>query len=138
MSYMSIVLKQNPSIKAVVLAAFPSYRKLKVTFSVFNGGIHINSYWDGGSKDEYRIVELATIRSHGSPSSSHPYFDVARHGLAYAEDESISVDRVGNVTLKRLPSGFCIVSAGTFCGKPATAHLYVHPDNMPRLLPDAV
>ena len=127
-------LKQEPVLKAIILAAFPSYRKQKAFVSVFNGGVNVNSYWDGGSKDEYAIVELATLQRHPLPTSSHPFFDVARHGLANRRTEVASVDRVGNVTLNMLPDGFVLVSAGTFCGKPATAHVWVPASNMAPLL----
>ena len=55
-------------------------------------------------------------------------------GLASTENADVEVDHVGNVTLKRLPEGFALVAAGTFCGKAATAHVYLNPANMARLL----
>jgi hypothetical protein len=54
--------------------------------------------------------------------------------LASTENADVEVDHVGNVTLKRLPEGFALVAAGTFCGKAATAHVYLNPANMARLL----
>jgi len=136
--YHTITLKSAPEVKAVILAAFPSYRKLKATLSVFHGGININSYWDGGSKDEYAVVELASLQRRSLPTHSHPYFDVTRHGLANTENQDVSIDHVGNLTLKRLPEGFALVAAGTFCGKPATAHVYLNVENMAKLLPAGV
>ena len=133
--YDVITLKSSLDLKRLVLAAFPDYRKQKATLSVFNGGVNINSYWDGGSRSEYRIVDLHTLRSSGTPSTSHPYFDVVRAGLARRENDAVSVDSVGNVTLKILPAGYALVAAGTFCGKPATAHVYLPAENMPRFLP---
>ena len=131
----SITLKDHPEVKRVVLAAFPSYRKLKATLSAFNGGININSYWDGGTRNEYSIVELATLQRKSLPTRTHPFYDVAVKGLCGAENEVVSVDHVGNITLKVLPEGFALVEAGTFCGKPATAHIYLNPSNMTKLLP---
>ena len=133
MSYLTITLRSAPEIKRIVEAAFPSYRKHKATLSVFNGGVNINSYWDGGSRDEYAVVDLATCRRGALPTASHPYFDVARHGIANVETDVISVDHVGNVTLKVLPEGFALVAAGTFCGKPATAHIYLHSSSYARI-----
>jgi len=133
--YQTIELKSAPEVKAVVLAAFPSYRKQKATLSVFNGGVNINSYWDGGSRSEYAVVELASLQRKRLPTHSHPYFDVARHGIVNVETQDVAVDRVGNLTLIRLPAGFALVSAGTFCGKPATAHVYLNAGNMAKLLP---
>ena len=130
----TVTLKTAPEVTNVIRAAFPSYRKHKAFLSVFNGGVNINSYWDGGSKDEYAIVELATLQRKLLPTSTHPYFDVAARGVANAENTDVIVDHVGNITLKRLPEGFALVAAGAFCGKPATAHVWVNAANMGRLL----
>lgn len=130
-----VELKSAPDIRRVVLSAFPSYRKHNAYISVFGEhGKTINSYWDGGSRDEYAVVELSTGKRHALPTQSHPYFNIVRNGAANTEDANVSVDHVGNVTLKHLPEGFVLVQAGTSCGKPATAHLYVPPENMAKLL----
>ena len=130
----TVTLKTAPEVTSIIRAAFPSYRKHKAFLSTFNSGININSYWDGGSKDEYAIVELSTLQRKLLPTSTHSYFDVAARGVANTENTDISVDRVGNIILKRLPEGFALVAAGTFCGKPATAHVWVNAANMGRLL----
>jgi hypothetical protein len=129
-----IELKSAPEVKRVVCTAFPSYRKLTAFLSPFHP-MTVNSYWDGGSRDEYAIVELATMQRKSMPTSTHPYFDVARYGMSDKENEVISVDHVGNITLKILPEGFALVAAGTFCGKPMTANVYVNPANLAKLLP---
>lgn len=129
-----IELKTAPEVKRVVLAAFPSYRKHNAWLSAFpESGMNVNSYWDGGSKDEYAIVDLATMRTKPMPSSTHPYFDVARYGIQGSND-LVEVSDRGNITLKQLPENFAIVRAGTFCGKAATAHVFIPAANMPRLL----
>jgi hypothetical protein len=131
----TIELKTAPELKRLVTAAFPGYKKHRAFLCVFGErGHNINSYWDGGSRSEYAIVELATMRRQSLPTASHPYFDVARNGLANAESDVISVDHVGNVTLKILPDGFALVEAGTFCGKQATACIYLPASNMPKYL----
>ncbi len=132
----TIELKNAPDIKRVVLAAFPTYKKHKVMLSVFGEhGVSINSYWDGGSRSEYVVVDMATGKRHALPTHSHPYFDVSRRGLASTENADVQVDHVGNVTLKHLPEGLALVEAGTFCGKPATAFIRVNAANMAKLLP---
>jgi hypothetical protein len=130
----TVTLKSAPEVKAVVLAAFPAYRKQSAFLSAFGGGLSINSYWDGGSRTEFAVVELASLQRKSLPTRTHPYFDVAVRGLTNTENADLEVDRVGNVTLKRLPEGFALVAAGTFCGKAATAHVYLNPANMVRLL----
>jgi hypothetical protein len=132
----TISLKTAPEVKRVVTAAFPSYKKHSAFLSVFNGGVGINSFWDGGSRDEFAVVELATGHRKVLPTRTHPYFDVAVRGLTNTETQDIEVDHVGNITLKHLPEGFALVSAGTFCGKPATAHVWVNAANMTKLLPE--
>ncbi|MGD0135272.1 MAG: hypothetical protein ABSE57_24765 [Bryobacteraceae bacterium] len=130
----TVTLKTALEVKAVVLAAFPAYRKQNAFLSAFGGGLSINSYWDGGSRTEFAVVELSSLQRKSLPTRTHPYFDVAVRGLNNTENADIEVDGVGNVTLKRLPEGFALVAAGTFCGKPATAHVYLNSANMAKLL----
>jgi hypothetical protein len=68
------------------------------------------------------------------PTRTHPYFDITVRGLANTENADVEVDHVGNITLRRLPDGFALVAAGTFCGKAATAHVYLNAANLARLL----
>lgn len=120
----TVELKEDRTLKSIIVAAFPNYKKRSAFVSEFHPGVSINSYWDGGSKDEYAIVHLASLRRKSLPTSTHPYFDVARHGVCETGNADVEVDHVGNIKLKRLPEGFALVRAGTFCGKPATAHVY--------------
>ena len=131
--YQTVTLKDAPEVKRIVLAAFAGYRKLKATLSEFHGQ-NINSYWDGGSKSEYAVVDLETGKRLSLPTHSHPYFEVVRQGFANTENAAISVDHAGNITLNVLPPNCVLVEAGTFCGKPATAHIYVLAENMTKLL----
>jgi hypothetical protein len=134
MRMQTIELKTAPEVKRIVTAAFPGYKKHKAYLSVFYSGQSINSYWDGGSKDEYAIVDLSSYRRGVLPTSSHPYFDVARNGLADQSNQFVDVDHVGNVHLKVLPEGYALVRAGTFCGRPLTAHVFLSEANIAKLL----
>ena len=128
-----IELKQAPEVKRLVLTAFPSYRKHNAYLSVFpESGVNINSFWDGGSRDDFAIVDLTTMQTKAMPTSTHPYFDLIAKGI-HGTNDLVSVDR-GNITLKQLPENFALVRAGTFCGKAATAHVYLPVTNMPRLI----
>lgn len=129
----TIELRQHPDMQRLVRTAFPDYRKRRAFVSVFHP-TRINSYWDGGSRDEFAIVEIATGTRKALPTTTHPYFDLAGRGIANMADQFVSVDHVGNVTLNVLPDGFALVSAGTFCGKPAMAHVYLPASNMPKYL----
>jgi hypothetical protein len=81
-------------------------------------------------------VELATMQQKNLPTSTHPFFDVANRGMANQENPIVATDHVGNITLKVLPEGFALVSAGTFCGKPGTAKIYFNPANLSKYLPE--
>lgn len=126
----TIDLKSHPELKRLVQAAFPTYKKHNAFVSAFSEhGVNINSYWGGGSRSTFTIIELATMRRHALPTSSHPYYNIARAGLLNTESAAVSVDHVGNVTLKVLPEGFALIEGGTFCGKTATAHVFLNPAN---------
>ena len=134
----TIALKTAPEIARVIRTAFPLYKKHNAFLSVFSEyGVSVNSYWGGGSRSVYVLVELATGKVKSLPSSSHPYYDIARQGMLNADSPDVAVDHVGNVTLKHLPEGLALIESGFFCGKPATAHVYLPAANMTKLLPSA-
>lgn len=115
-----IDLKQSLEVKRVVLAADSSYKRHKAYLYTFpTSGKQINSYWSGGSKSVYTLVDIATRERRDMPSSSHPYFEI---------------DRVGNITLKYIPDGWALVETGYFCGKVSTATIYVNESNLTKLL----
>jgi hypothetical protein len=130
----TIELKQHPEVQSAIRAAFPSYKKRSAFISVFSEhGVNVNTFWDGGSRDEYAIVELATGKRHALPTRTHPFFDIASRGVS-GETEALSVDARGNITLKLLPDGFALVQGGIFCGKTATAHIYLNASNIAKYL----
>lgn len=132
--YQAVELKHSPEVKAIIRAGFPEYRKHKAYLDVYpESGMRINSYWSGGTHDEFAVVDLATGKAKNLPTQTHPFFDVAAHGIE-GQSQDVDVDRVGNVRLRHLPEGFALVRAGYFCGKPATAHVYVNPSNLVKLL----
>ena len=133
--YQRVKLKDSPEVKRVVLAAFPGYRKRQAVLCLFGSyGRSINSYWNGGSRNEYAIVELTTGQVKPLPTQSHPYFDIAGRGIADQENEVVSVDHFGNIMLKHLPEGYALVQAGTFDGEPSIATVYLNPANLTPLL----
>ena len=116
--YHKVTLKQCPEVKAVILAAFPGYRKHDAYLDPCTDVSLWGTYWDGGSRREYCAVELATKRSQGAPQYAPAQFG-------------------GPVTspVVSIPLGVVIVAGGVSCGKPATATVYIHPDNLAPLLP---
>ena len=130
------LLKAYPELLKVIRAALPGYRKTKAFESAFpDCGKDINTYWNGGSRDCYVIVHIPTLQQKPLPTHTHPYFDIAAQGLAGAENQDVAIDQRGGVTLKRLPVDYVLIQAGTFCGKPATAHVFFNPENLTKLLP---
>lgn len=87
--------------------------------------VELKSAWDGGSRSEYAIVKVDTLERKALPTSTHPYFDVSGRGISPGDNGAVAVDAQGSITLKFLPPDFVLVEAGTFMGKPATAHIYV-------------
>jgi hypothetical protein len=51
----------EPGIGPIAAAAFPSNRK-PIVVEEFRGPRNVNSYWDSGSRDEYRLVDLESRR----------------------------------------------------------------------------
>jgi len=100
----TVTLKSAPEVKAVVLAAFPAYRKQNAFLSAFGGGLSINSYWDGGSRTEFAVVELASLQRKSLPTRTHPYFDITVRGLANTENARVEKNyfqRIHVIILKR-------------------------------------
>lgn len=131
MDIKTIELANYPGIKKLIVCAFPDYRKKKAMMSYFpENGVQINSYWDGGSKDEFVIVN--TSGQIKTLPTSHPEYDLKGISGQTPDVEAVN----GNVYLRRLPKGFVLIRSGTFCGKPATAHVYLSREGVDESLPD--
>jgi len=132
----TVTLKTSPALQAIVRAAFPSYKRHHAFVSEFSPeyGKTINTFWDGGSRDVYVLIEIATLRIKPLPTHTHPFYDVQRH-IQPGQNEWVSVDKHGMITLKQLPEGYALVQGGMFCGKPATAHVFLPPASPTLSLP---
>ena len=69
------------------------------------------TYWDGGSRSDYFLVDLSTMRATALGHVSPPQFGGPK------EDP-----------VQHLQPGFAIVEAGVFCGKPSTPVVFFHPN----------
>lgn len=112
----------EPGIGEVARAAFPANRK-PIKVEEFKGPVIVNSYWDGGSRDEYRLIDLTTGRVASIPES-HPAYNRTDDGTP-----------CGRLELRELPPNCALVAGGTFCGKPATVRVMLRPENLVKLLP---
>jgi len=113
-----VVLKCSPEVKRVILAADASYRKREARLLVQPEIDLYGTYWDGGTRYSYTAVDLVTGRSKGAPQFDPPQFG-------------------GPATTPRvsIPQGVAIVKTGMFCGKTATAYVYINPADAAPLLP---
>jgi len=132
----TVSLKTAPFLKRLIQTVFPEYRKHNCFLTAFHP-TQINSYWNGGSRDYFAIVDLETMKIRPMPTSTHPFFEVVQNGLANKHNDVVSVDHVGNVMLNLLPEGFALIRSGIFCGKPGTACIYVNEANLVKCLPAA-
>lgn len=117
-----LVPTSEPGIGPVVAVAFPRNCK-PIKVERFQGPVNVNSYWDSGSRDEYRLVDLATRRVLPLPTS-HPAYDRLPNG-----------ERCGELELRELPPGVALVCGGTFMGKPATVRVMLREENLVAMLP---
>ena len=109
------------TVRHVINATFPEYRKQKVAIDC-NGSVTFHDLnWSGGSRTEYRSATLD-----GRSGNSMANYNAMAPWRNPAEGQTILI-----------PPGCCIVSAGFFCGKPATAVIYINRVDMPQLLPDS-
>ncbi len=88
-------------------------RKRSFYASVFSP-MDLDSYWSGGSRDYFHIVELATGKAF-DVASNHPFFE-----------------KDNPRRLNELPAGYVVIRIAIFCGKLMPAHLYVNSEDMPR------
>ncbi len=70
-----------------------------------------NSYWDGGSRSDYFLVDVKHMTYRNIPGVSPMQYGGPK------EDPVV-----------KLEPGFAVVEAGTFCGKPATPTIYIYHD----------
>jgi hypothetical protein len=111
--------QRDETIAPLVRAAFPGYKRKSVAIDAASTVTVYNLNWDGGSRNEYAAVELATARKLGDLAR----FAMMWPGHNYAEGKSLPV-----------PEGTVVVRGGTFCGKQSRLTLYVNPADMPKHL----
>jgi hypothetical protein len=116
----TINLSDSPELAKLIRAADSTYKKRTAYVHVRADVTLSGTYWDGGSRSTYHAVNLATRKVSAAPQYSPPQF-----GGPIA-DPTVSI-----------PAGAAIVRTGTFCGKPATAAVYLNPADVSHLLSGA-
>ena len=102
---------------AIVRATYPEYRGRKVAIEVTDSPIDVRSYWEGGSRDYFRFVNLTTMEVASVPQQSA--FDRPIQGA----------DQV------KLLDGFACVMHSIFCGKDLGITIMIGAANAAPLLP---
>lgn len=111
--------KPDKTISKIVNATFPSYRGRKFKLST-NIPSKLNSYWSGGSKDEFVFYELSTGKIL-NVNSNHPLFETKNPR-----------------DLGKLPNGLVIVKHSIFCGKDMGITIYVNKEDLTPMLPEKI
>ena len=113
----TVELKQAPELARIIRAVDSTYRKKNAFMRAQSECSLHGTYWDGGSRTTYTAVNLATLQTGAAEQYAPPQFG----GPAQAPTVSI-------------PDGVAIVATGVFCGKSATATVYVNPRNLSMLI----
>ena len=117
--YKIIQLKGAPEIRRVIQAADASYRKTSAMLTVQSRVTLSGTYWSDGSRTTYHAVEIATGRVLPAPQYDPPQYGGPR------QDPTVDI-----------PDGVAIVATGVFCGKTATASVYINPRTVTPALQD--
>ena len=102
----------------VLRKAFPSYNGRKFEIRAAESVALSNGYWDGGSKSEYRAVNLQTGQVQAATGALEDPF------------------RCPAAPTVEIPRDIAVVEHCRFCGKDMGLRFHVHPDNLAKLLPD--
>jgi hypothetical protein len=106
----------DPRIKRLVQAAYPGARSRRTVKLESRTTYEVRDYWDGGSRDECRFVDLSNMAMKHSESVPREKRQQAGNpfGLAIYE--------------VNLAPGFVVVEHVIFCGKDMGYRVYYHPD----------
>lgn len=111
---------QDNEVKRIALAAFPNYAGKSFSVETFSP-TRLDSCWEGGSRDFYRFVNLATLQTVGVPENGTPFSN-------------------GGQILKCdvLPFNVAMVRHTVFCGKDLGLTVHVGAENLGKYLPAPV
>jgi len=111
-------LEATPDVKAMASKVFPSYRGRKFKLDNSGRAVNVTSYWDGGSRDYYAMIDLGTDRR----------LDVPQNGTWF-DGGPIAPDGV------TVPPGYMLAEHSIFMGKDYGITFYVNPDTAVGFLP---
>ena len=102
----------------VFLRAFPHYKGRTFAAEAREEVVFDSNYWSGGTRYTYRGIDLTTgeVFQPESDEYGNPFINP-------------------NIPTVKLEPGKAIVCHKVFCGKDMGLTIYVHPDNLTKLLP---
>ena len=103
--------------KELFTKAYPKYEGRRFFLEVSDKPINCKSWWDGGSRDYFVFVNLATREVCSVPAQSA--YDRQINGL-------------DNVVL---PVGFACIRHSFFCGRDCGLTIIIRPENAAKFLP---
>jgi hypothetical protein len=111
----------EPMIQDIARATFPEYKGHKFQLAITDRPMNLASYWEGGSRSYYKVVNLATMQASAAvPAQSA--FDKPIAGI-----EAVPI-----------PEGGAIVEHCIFCGKDMGLRIHIGPSNAAPMLPAKV
>lgn len=99
-------------VKKLCKLAYPGNKGRKFYVEISDRTKKLDSYWDGGSRDYYRVVSLDTLAV-GEPPTWGPFS--------------------GDVEPYTPRPGFALVEHSIFCGKDGGRTVYLHPNDMDKV-----
>ena len=101
-------LSDNTDVERICRAAFPEYRGKRVQVRYNAQDMNLRSYWDGGSKSYWRVIDITAAHILAIPTT-HPMFD----------------RNVKGIECFTPPAGFVVVEHCYFSGKDMGLRVYV-------------
>lgn len=111
-------VNRTSEIDAILEVAFPENKSRTVRLELFKAPMRVDSYWDGGSKNTYVFVDLATKEQIHKVHTNHPFFEANQPN-----------------EVRDLPQNVAIVEHHIFCGKDMGFTIYLNAINLTPLLP---
>ena len=112
----TVTLSDFPEISKLIKRALITYKKRKAFVQCRTKVELSNTYWDGGSRSTYVVVNLTTGK------------------ITYDSFAVLPPQFGGTTPTIELDNDTAVIETGIFCGKPATASVFVNAENFNKLL----
>ena len=106
----TIYCSNDPHAEQIVRAAYPGATGRKIKIEAARGALNLSSYWSGGSRDYFVVINLATMRQATIPQNGSGF-----------DGETFRVSE--------LPEGFAVIKHTIFQGKDLGFTIILNPAN---------